>query len=169
MNAAIRRRLVIAAFCLGAAAPAGAGTVFVSGDYNLGDPVRTEGVFPPLPDNDTWFTNILGAGATVLIHDDYYDTPGTAPSDDINNHYNGLGGITSILDTSGAPITSASLSGVDLFISMLPSSDYAASEISALNGFLAGSGSVFFMGDNGETFTFENERINAALAALEAR
>ena len=166
MTAILRQLLLLGALCLSAAAPVSAGTIFLAGDSNLGNAIDGSSGASVNAGNSTWFTNILGGGTSVLIQDEFYTLSIQTSSDAINAHYNGLGGVTSTLDTSGAAITSAALAGVDLLISVVPSNSYTASEISVLSSFLAGSGSVLFTSDNSPTFDIESGRINAALAAL---
>jgi hypothetical protein len=166
MTAVLRQLLLLGALCLGAAAPVSAATIFLAGDSNLGNAIDGSSGASVNVGNSTWFTNILAGGTSVLIQDEFYSASIQTSSDAINAHYNGLGGVTSTLDTSGAAITSAALAGVDLLLSVVPSNSYTASEISVLSSFLAGSGSVLFMGDNSPIFTIENGWINAALAAL---
>lgn len=103
------------------ASHAAAGMIFLSGDSNIGNGI--DGSFGVVtPGNTTFFTNVLGSGKKVLIHDEF---SGLAPSlpdsaNAINNLYNGMAGVSSTRDTSGSAITSAALADVDLFISILP-------------------------------------------------
>jgi hypothetical protein len=56
----------------------------------------------------------------------------------------------------------AALAGVNLFVSILPASDFTAAEIAALGSF---GGDILFMGENAG-FSVQNDSINAALGAL---
>lgn len=143
-----------------------AGPIVVSGDGNITDALfgTTNGVPGVDAGNQTFFQNVLGGGTTVAVQG-----PGAAVpfigvfTTNTNNYYNGLGGVSSSI--VAGPITAATLSGVDLFVSILPSSAYAASEIAAMSGFLGGGGTIFFLGEN-SNFSGQNANINAALAAL---
>lgn len=139
-------------------------TLILSGDSNIGNPINGTSGASIDPGNSTFFGNILGAGSNVLIQDEYYSGSGYTSTNAINNYYNGLGGVSSSL-FSGT-VGGADLAGVDLFISILPSNDYLASEISAFSNFLSGGGTLFFMGENAQYFTVENSRINTALTSL---
>lgn len=110
--------------------------------------------------------NILGSGTNVLIQSSDPDSSIVASANAVNTYYNGLGSVTSTLDTTEAPITAGLLAGRDLFISMLPSDSYAASEIAALDSFLAASGTLFFMGEAEIVRPAQNASINAALSEL---
>ena len=111
--------------------------------------------------NDTFFTNVLQGGSTVTIHDGFHEPFATS----INTFYNGVGGVSSSILSSGTTITDASLAGSDLFISILPENNYMVSEISAMSSFLTGGGSIFFIGDNGSV-DVNNSIINDALLDL---
>jgi len=160
-----RRHLALTlALVLGALMPAEAGIILLSGDSNLGNPIDGSSFAPVDPGNAVWFTNILGAGTTVKIQNEFLSGSPLASFAAINTHYNGLTGVTSSL--FAGTITDAVLNGVDLFIAAMPSDAYAASEIGALSTFVSGGGTLFFLGDNGFCCDPENARINAALAAL---
>jgi hypothetical protein len=147
--------LVVLVMCL--ALPANA-IIVLSGDTNLnnGLPAGSN----PDPGNSQFFTNVLGGGTTVAIGSgaNFGDTA-------VNNFYNGLGGVSSSI--LGGPITGASLTGVDLFVGVLPTVAYTANEITVMSNFLTGGGDIFFMGDNGaSSFLSQNTNINAALAGV---
>jgi len=129
----------------------------VSGDANItaglisGGPVETAG-------NQQFFDNILGSGDTVLVEGGYLSFHVW-----VNTYYDNQTGVSSSLLTGD--ITTNALSGVDLFVSILPASSYTASEISAMSAFEAAGGTLFFLGENGG-FTDYNGRINAALSSI---
>lgn len=134
-----------------------AGTIILSGDVNIVDALPG-GAAAANAGNSTFFSNVLGGGNSVLIHG-----TGAGRNTTLNAYYNSVAGVTSSL--LGGAITGAGLAGVDLFVSMLPSAAYAASEITALSGYLSGGGTVLFIGDN-NFFPSENGLINGALSAL---
>jgi len=89
----------------------------------------------------TFFRNVLGSGQSVLIQND----PSFAfVGQFIANYYNSLPGVTATQTTSSVD----SLTGVNLFISILPQSTYSPAQFSAMNNFLSGSGTVFFIGES---------------------
>jgi hypothetical protein len=159
-----RTLLAVVLWGLSAVSVARAGVLIVAGDHNIGNPIDGSFTAPVDPGNGTWFTNILAGGTTVKVQDEFFMGSGQQATESINNHYNGLPGVTSSLFTG--TITGADLAGVSLFISILPADDYSADEITALANFLADGGSLLFIGDNATNFSAENERINAALASL---
>jgi hypothetical protein len=134
-----------------------AGMIILSGDINIFDGLP--GGQNPTAGNSTFFSNVLGGGTSVLIENGYSSNQHTL----LNNFYNSLGGVNSAI--LGAPISGAALSGVNLFVTMLPSASYDAGEIAALSTFLSGGGTVMFVGEN-SNFPNENARINAALGSL---
>jgi len=145
------------------AAPlASAGTTILSGDSNLGNGIDGSLGAPITPGNSRWFNNILGAGTSVKIQNEA--TTVTESATAINNYYNSLPGVTS--GFFSGTIVPADLAGLNLFISMLPSNNYTAGEISALSGFLNGGGTLLLCGDSSQNFSASNGFLNAALAAL---
>jgi hypothetical protein len=60
------------------------------------------------------------------------------------NYYNTLAGVTAT-QTTNASVTD--LSGVNLFISMLPQAAYSSGEITAMKSFLSGGGTLFLIGE----------------------
>jgi len=144
------------------ALPASAATIFLSGDSNILNAV--DGSFGEAvnPGNQQFLRNILGAGTNVFVHDNCGACSGslTTGLSALNDYYNSVGGVTSSI--VGGAVTAGALSGVNLFVSLLPSSAFSASEIAALNSF---GGDVFFLGENGSVAAI-NGNINAALAGL---
>jgi len=137
--------------------------LILSGDSNIGNALDGSFGAPVNTNNQTWFSNILGSGTTVQIQDEFYSGSVFDSTNSINNYYNGLGGVSSSL-FSGT-ITDSSLSGVDLFLGILPSNAYTASETSALQNFLGGGGTLFLLGEN-NGFSTQNSNINNLLTAL---
>lgn len=151
---------VFAAFVWVGAAEAG--TILLSGDSNIVNPVGGTGGQPVNPGNLQFFQNVLQGGTNVLIEQGNMVSLANLDGQ-LNTFYNGLGGVTSNL--LGGPISNGALTGVSLFISILPTQSYTLSETAALNTFLGGGGTVFFMGEN-NNFGTENLNINSALTAL---
>lgn len=163
----IRRALFIgipAALLLLCATASGiAGTIILAGDSNLGNGI--DGSWgAPIADNDTFFSNLLGDGTEVLIQNESSSESVTASTNAINSHYNGLPGVTS--GYLSGTITGPDLSGVDLFMSVLPSDSYLSSETLALDDFLSSGGTLYLSGENHVGFPNENSRINSLLADL---
>lgn len=138
-----------------------AGRIVVSGDANILNPIAVGSGTGIEVGNQTFFKNILGTGSKVLIDSDGFN--GVNFSGYLSSYYNGLLGVTA--SVVGVPVSAASLVGIDVFATIVPSSAYTGSEISALKGFLAGGGTAIFLGDQG-FFSANNGYINSALAAL---
>lgn len=83
----------------------------------------------------------------------------------LNNHYND-NGLTSSLFSG--PITAAVLAGVDVLVTVAEDDTLTASEISAIDAFLAGDGRVIFMGENGGYIynPGANNSLNTALSTI---
>ena len=109
-----------------------------------------------------FLANVLQGGNTVVVHTSSFASSFTTS---LHNLYNGIGGVSSTLLGSAAILTAPTLSGTNLYVAAIPTDTYTAAEITVLTNFLTGSGSIFFIGDN-SAFPTENNRINAALAAL---
>jgi hypothetical protein len=82
----------------------------------------------------------------------------------INNFYNAQPGITSSI--IAGPLTSGSLTGVNLLWAVQPAASYSAGQLSVLSNFLLGGGRIAFMGEHGTFAPAENNRISAAVTAL---
>lgn len=124
-------------------------TIVVSGDYNISVDLST------YTENAQLFTNILGDGTSVLVD-------GSASYRGLtHNYYNGLAGVTSKL----GGLSASSLVGVDLFVSVIPTAAYSASQVSALRGFLDNGGTAFLIGEN-HNFAGPNGYLNALLSGL---
>lgn len=152
-----------AALAFGVGTPSYAGTVFLSGDTNVVNPLVGSFGVAVDPGNQQFFTNILQGGTNVVVQSSF-DVGSVADAEfDFNSFYNSLSGVTStIIDGS---ITPSVLSGADLLISFLPDDSFTAAEIGSLGDFLNNDGSIFFLGENG-AFSQENARINEVLAEL---
>ena len=116
---------------------ASAGTIIASGDSTIAYP----GV--PTGGNATFFSNLLGSGTKVLIQE--LDSGTAAEGSNIASYYNSLTGVTAS-QTTATSVTS--LSGVNVFISMLPQSAYSAAELTAMSNLLTSGGTVFFIGES---------------------
>ena len=144
-----------------------ASLIILSGDSNLGNALYDNlGPSAANPNNATWFSNVLGSGTTVKVQNDSVDGSVIISASAIDFFYNTQSGVTSSLLAAGTTINDTLLAGVDLYIGMLPSNDYTVVELNALSDYLAGGGSVFFMGDGGFLSSNENTRINSALTFL---
>ncbi|MBE9528313.1 MAG: PEP-CTERM sorting domain-containing protein [Proteobacteria bacterium] len=130
-------------------------TIFLSGDGNLTQPLTGSGVSVD-SGNQQFFQNILQGGSTVAIQDITTYSWDTS----VNTYYNSIAGVSSSIFSG--PITASALTGVDLFVSILPSAAYTASEITAMSGF---GGDIFFLGEN-SNFPTNNGYINSALTGL---
>lgn len=138
-----------------------AGVLFVSGDNNVTDTLG------PANGNTTFFTNVLQGGTSVRVLDFNPGAFGSASDTDTEllNFYNGLAGVTATAIVGA--VTPASLAGANLFLAPLPDDNFAPAEIAALQAFLTGGGTVFFLGENNNAvFTVGNTAINNALADL---
>jgi len=143
-----------------------ASLILVSGDSNIGNPLDGSATAPINVYNGTWFDNILGSGTTVKVQNGNISQSSLVDSASaIDTFYNSLGGVTSSLVAPGTTINDALLTGVDLYISMLPSDNFTTPELDALSAYVSGGGSVFFMGET-EGSDVENIRINSALTFL---
>lgn len=143
-----------------------ASLILVSGDSNIGNPLDGSAGAPIDLDNATWFNNILGSGTTVKVQNDaIVDETVASSARAINTFYDAQGGITSTMVAPDTIIDDALLTGIDLYISMLPSDNFTTPELNALSAYVSGGGSVFFMGEL-EGFDLENTRINSALTIL---
>lgn len=109
------------------------------------------------PDNDVFFANILEGGTSVLAHELSTIQIGT----NLSNYYNTLPGVSASY-LGSADVTTALLSGVDLFVTGIYGGAFTASELSALDNFVDSGGSILFMGD----YNYSETDINAALTYL---
>lgn len=82
----------------------------------------------------------------------------------INSFYNTLSGTTSTLATG--TLDTVDLTGVNLLWAIQPTATYTNAEVNAMAAYLATGGRLAFMGEHGTFMPSENNRINAALAAL---
>lgn len=130
-------------------------TIILSGDGNITSQLGV------VAGNDQFFANVLQGGNNVLVQNGYAGLFGN----NVNNYYNGLGGVTSSMITSGVMINDAMLAGTDLFVSILPENSFTNSEINSLNSFLSTGGTAFFLGEN-SAFDIYNGFINNALSNL---
>lgn len=133
-----------------------AGLLLVSGDSNIATIPQLNG-----SDNRTFFSNILGAGTSVKMLNEFVSTTFNG----LDAYYDGLPGVTSTNVTPATPIDATLLAGVDLFLASFPADDYSVSELDAMQSFLSGGGTLFFLADQ-SFFATRNASINAALTAL---
>jgi hypothetical protein len=138
--------------------------IFLSGDSSIINPIEPSNYGVSVdPGNQQFFKNILQGGTSVLILQG--ETIGATSEfySHLTTFYSGLGATATLI--SGT-VTGAQLTGVNLFIAPVPTDAFNASEITALNNFLNGGGSIFFLGENDYWFSNQNGYINDALAAL---
>jgi hypothetical protein len=159
------RRCVLAVAMLSlilAVGQAEAGLIILSGDQNMSDALVGNGT-PINPGNERFFSNVLGGGTHVVVQGT--DLSGIdTPVANINTYYNTIAGVTSTIQSG--PVTTASLSGVNLFVSAIPASSFAIGEISALSAFSASGGTIFLLGDTSVLATAQDANLNALLAGL---
>ncbi len=142
-----------------------AGTIVLSGDANIGNPIDGSTTSYVDPNNALFFRNILGTGTRVRIHSESSDPSIVTSTSAMNNFYNSLSGVMSTLDLSGSAITNSLLAGVDLFI-IHPSDPFNPSEVAAFSTFLTGPGTLFFLAENQWDFFDANDAINSVLTSL---
>ncbi|SHH73132.1 PEP-CTERM sorting domain-containing protein [Massilia sp. CF038] len=82
----------------------------------------------------------------------------------INSFYNSLAGHSSTIGVG--TLDTVNLTGVNLLWASQPSDAYTPAELIAMQSFLASGGRIAFLGEHGTISPNENNRINAALAAL---
>ncbi|MEM9839631.1 MAG: hypothetical protein AAF830_10830 [Pseudomonadota bacterium] len=152
----------VASIGLAALGIANANKIVLSGDTNIA------GGLPGGEQVDAgsqqFFLNVLGAGANVAVQ----DTTAQSVTDDaelINDFYSSQAGVTSTLLSNMAVLDATVLSGLDLFVSLVPDDDYSAAELNALSNFVSGGGVLFLLADN-NNFPTQNGRINTLLASL---
>jgi hypothetical protein len=138
-------------------------TIFLSGDGNIINPIEPSIIVSVDPGNQQFFENILQGGTSVLILQGASGGSAAEWCSHLITFYTDLGKIASLIS---GPVTGAQLAGVNLFIAPVPADPFDASEISALNNFLTGGGSIFFLGENEMNYARENGYINDALIAL---
>ena len=162
LSAAVAFTMALAGFTV---APACAGTIFLSGDSNIANPLTGSSGSGISAGNQTFFQNVLQGGNTVRVLQSTSVGSVDQSDTDIVTFYNTVAGVTATMVTG--TVTAATLSGANLFVSVLPDDAFSAGELTALSSFLAGGGTVFFLGENNSSdFAVANAAINSALAAL---
>jgi len=163
MLKSLRHATLLLALLFAVALNAHASTIILSGDVNV--VTSLDGSFGDIvnPGNQLFFQNILGSGTRVVMHDRSAAPFSGALINTINTYYSGLSGVSS--SALSGTVTSAALSGANLFISMLPATEFSPEELIALSSF---GGDILFIGDSAEfpEYVADNARINAALSAL---
>ena len=149
-NKIIKQYFLIIIFAISGISTASASLILASGD-------STPAFYAADPGNDAFFANILEGGNSVLGHELYNSSMGG----NMNNYYNSLAGVSSSY-LSSADINDALLADVDLFVTGLFNGALTDAEIASLNSFIAGGGSVMFMGE----YTYSFDGINAALMGI---
>jgi hypothetical protein len=152
----------LAAFVTLGTRPASAGLIVVSGDENIADALTGNGTAIN-PGDQQFFLNILGSGTDVDVQGTDHTGVDT-PVAEINSFYNSVAGVTSTIQSGS--VTSASLAGVNLFVSAIPANPFAASEIAALSSFSLAGGSIFLLGDAGGFTPTPDANLNLLLSGL---
>lgn len=138
-----------------------AGTIIVSGDTNIADIINVHNSFTNKYDNDAFFTDILGPGHDVLVQSQ--DPTGNVEASHIADYYNSLSTVTASVTNAGSV---SSLTGIDLFVSILPEAPYTAGQLSAMSTLLSAGGTVFFIAENQDYMVNSLPYINSALSYL---
>jgi hypothetical protein len=138
-----------------------AGTIIVSGDSNIADIVSVHNSFTANYQNELFFTEILGLGHDVLIQSQ--DPTANVEASHIADYYNSGTNVTASV-TNAASITS--LTGVDLFVSIIPTGAYSPAQLTAMSTLLSAGGTVFFIGENQNYLVNSLPYINSALSYL---
>jgi hypothetical protein len=138
-----------------------AGTIIVSGDSNIADIINVHNSFTNNYQNDAFFTDILGLGNEVLIQSQ--DPTGNVEASHIADYYNSLTTVTASVTNAGSV---TSLTGIDLFVSIIPTAPYTAGQLSAMNSLLSAGGTVFFIAENQDYMVDSLPYINTALSDL---
>jgi hypothetical protein len=107
MKIDIPKALAVLVFVVIWSSKAAAGLIIASGD-------STPIAYLANPSNGLFFSNVLGTGTSVVVHELPPLTVGNALSD----YYDSLPGVSSTYVDSGE-ITAGMLSGVDLFVTSL--------------------------------------------------
>ncbi len=146
-------------------APVQAQLLVVSGDENITNALVGNGTAVNVG-NQLFFSNVLAnapGSNRVLVQGT--DISGfDAPVASINTFYNTLPGVTSTIQAG--PVTAASLSGVNLFVSAIPATAFTPAEITALSNFSTGGGSIFLLGDGANFAPVPDANLNALLVGL---
>ncbi|HKD10227.1 MAG TPA: PEP-CTERM sorting domain-containing protein [Bryobacteraceae bacterium] len=138
-----------------------AGTIIVSGDSNIADIINIHNSFTNGYQNGAFFSDILGQGDDVLIQSQ--DATANVEASHIADYYNSGANITASL-TNAASVTS--LTGVDLFVSIIPTAPYTAGQLAAMSSLLSAGGTVFFIAENADYMVNSLPYINSALSYL---
>lgn len=154
----MKKLSLLAGIALLIALPAKPDSILLSGDTGIGVGIGLTG-----NDNATFFKNVLGAGTNVLIQELDFGTASVGTT--IAGYYNTLSGVTAT-ETANTSVTD--LTGVNLFISMLPQAAYSSAELAAMNAFVSGGGTLFLFAEGADYTPGGNSIpfLNAALSSL---
>jgi len=158
----LQRASLAVALSLAAAGSLHANLV-VSGDSNLGNGINGTSGASVVAGNTTFFTNLLGSGSTVV-----FQTTTNSDSSETNSQggiiglYTGLGKTVNSVTT----VTGANLAGANLLISFLPDTAYTSAEMTAIQNFLNGGGTVLLTGEYSPFDPTADGNINALLTFL---
>lgn len=142
------------------------GTIIVSGDSNIINHALGTLNYTIVPGNRQFLTNILGSGDSVLIEQGFNSGSASHQNQGIalSNFYKNLGASSQFITT---PLNTGALTGVDLFISILPNNSFQPDELLEIGSLLNRGGTVLFVGDNsGSTLMPINNNINSALEEM---
>jgi len=144
-----------------------AGTIVLSGDANIGNPIDGSGGATVIAGNTTFYWNLLGSGTKVVIEGptaSVYTSDEYAAESAIVTLFTGLG--DTVVQVAAGSVTAATLAGANLFISDLNDTAFPTAETSALSTFLSGGGTALFEGEFSPYDAGADALINAALTAL---
>ncbi|NET29428.1 DUF642 domain-containing protein [Okeania sp. SIO1I7] len=140
------------------------GNIIVSGDSNVINYALGTSNYTIVPGNKQFFTNILGSGDSVVIKQGFNSGSASHANQGIalSNFYKNLGASSKFITT---PLNTGALTGVDLFISILPNNSFQSGELSEIGGLLNHGGTVLFVGE-WSSFSSYNNNINSALEEM---
>ena len=158
----MKSKLIILAALI--ASSASAGTLLVSGDSNIGNGIDGSDGSSTVAGNATFFRDLLGSGTSVVFQLTTNTDPSETTSESSITHYYG----TTLGDTVNqvTTVTSANLAGASLLISFLPDTAYTGAEMTAIQNFLNGGGTVLLTGEWGGFDATADANINALLSFL---
>jgi hypothetical protein len=149
--------------CSASASLAGAqGKVFLSGDFNILQPVSGHNDVPVDVGNQAFFSNLLGGGTVARIHDDQGNFIFSEMFQGLDDYYTDQGIDSQVFQSD---VDSSTLAGADLLVVGLPDFYFTDDEHQAMRDFVHGGGNIIFMGEVSHAM-WENIYINAALAQV---
>ncbi|MBC7778475.1 MAG: hypothetical protein H7125_00080 [Proteobacteria bacterium] len=138
-----------------------AGTLFVSGDTNIIQPLTGANSFPISAGNQQFFQNVLQGATQVRLLNRLLPSQVNV----LESYFDSLPGVNATV-FSGF-VSPLALAGTGLFVAVLPDNAFTPGEIAALSGYLQNGSNIMFLGDNASAPSDAgNAAINAALTAL---